>query len=51
MFSWLIFLFSKEVGTDVLPQVKVDEAEIEMIWVPDNWIGPIVAAPFDDCVF
>ena len=33
-----------------MPQVQVVESEVEMIWVPSDWSGPIVAAPFDNDV-
>jgi hypothetical protein len=51
MFSWLIFLFSAKVGNQTVAQIQIEESEVEMIWVPSDWSGPIVAAPFDDSIF
>lgn len=51
MFSWLFFIFSNQTQNDSLAQVKIEESEVEMIWIPEDWSGPIVAAPFEDSIF
>ena len=33
------------------PTVQVPEAEIEAVFVPAGFVGPVVAAPFDEAVF
>jgi hypothetical protein len=32
-------------------QVEVAEVEVEAVFVPADWTGPVVAAPFDETVF
>ena len=51
MFSWLIFLFSNQVQDDILANVHIQESEIEAIYLPEGYTGPIVAAPFDSNIF
>lgn len=51
MLSWFIFLFSAKVQNSSVGQIQIEESEIEMIWVPKDWSGPIVAAPYDENIF
>jgi len=43
-----IFNSTHEVPT---AQVEVTEVEVEAVFVPADWTGPVVAAPFDEAVF
>jgi len=45
----LISLITTPIHLDA--QVEVAEAEIEVIFVPAGYTGPIVAAPFTESVF
>ena len=53
MLTILLSLISIFNGTAQLPQaeVEVSEAEVEAVFVPADWSGPVVAAPFDEVVF
>jgi hypothetical protein len=53
MLTILLSLISIFNGTAQLPQaeVEVQQAEIEAVFVPADWTGPVVAAPFDEAVF
>lgn len=49
LFALLIKLFASPVGP--VAQVEPLEAEIEGIFVPAGFTGPIVAAPFTESAF
>jgi len=51
MFSWFIFLFSNQIEDSSIAQIKIQESEIEAIYLPEGYTGPIVAAPFDSNIF
>ena len=51
IFLSLISLFNGTGTTQVEAQVEVQQAEIEAVFVPADWTGPVVAAPFDEAVF
>lgn len=53
MLTILLSLISIFNGTAQLPegQVEVAEVEVEAVFVPADWTGPVVAAPFDEAVF
>ena len=51
MFGWLILLFSNQVQDSSIAQIQIQESEIEAIYLPEGYIGPIVAAPFDSSIF
>jgi hypothetical protein len=51
MFNILLSLFVSSTAINDSSTITIDYGEVEMIWVPDNWNGPIVAAPFDDNIF
>jgi hypothetical protein len=51
MFSWFIFIFSNQTEDGVVANIQVQESEIEAIYLPEGYIGPIVAAPFDLNIF
>jgi len=50
-----IFLSLRSLFNDTVPlpaaQVEVAEREVEAVFVPADWTGPVVAAPFDEAVF
>jgi hypothetical protein len=50
IFLSLISLFN---STAQLPQGEVEGggAEVEAVFIPADWTGPVVAAPFDEAVF
>jgi hypothetical protein len=51
IFLSLISLFNGTGTTQVEAQVEVPQAEVEAVFVPADWSGPVVAAPFDEVVF
>jgi hypothetical protein len=51
MFNWFIFLFSNQIQDSVVAQIQIQESEIEAIYLPEGYTGPIVAAPFDSNIF
>ena len=53
MITILLSLISLFNGTAQLPlgQVEVAEAEVEAVFVPAGFEGPVVAAPFDESAF
>jgi hypothetical protein len=51
MFSVLLSLFVSSTAVNDSSTITIDYSEVEMIWVPDNWNGPIVAAAFEQSVF
>lgn len=53
MLTILLSLISIFNGTAQLPQAEVEvaETEVEAVFVPADWTGPVVAAPFDEAVF
>jgi len=51
MFSWIILLFSNQVQDSAIAQIQIQESEIEAIYLPEGYTGPIVAAPFDSNIF
>lgn len=53
MLTILLSLISIFNGTAQLPQAEVEvaEAEVEAVFVPADWTGPVVAAPFDESAF
>lgn len=51
MFNWFIFLFSNQIEDGAFAQIQIQESEIEAIYLPEGYAGPIVAAPFDSSIF
>ena len=52
MFALLITLITQFNGLRLpVAQVEVAEAEVEAVFVPAGYEGPIVAAPLDEVVF
>ena len=52
MLTILLSLITIFNGTSqVEGQVEVPQAEVEAVFVPADWTGPVVAAPFDEVVF
>lgn len=51
MLNILLSLFVSSTAINDSYTITVDYSEVEMIWVPDNWNGPIVAAAFEQSVF
>lgn len=47
----LLFLLTSPVQKETLTfTVTSPSAEIEAIWIPDDWKGPVVAIPLDEIV-
>ena len=53
MITILLSLITLFDGTTQLPQAEVEvaEAEVEAVFVPAGFEGPVVAAPFDESAF
>ena len=52
MLTIFLSLITQLNDTVPLPaQVEVAEIEVEAVFVPADWTGPVVAAPFDETVF
>lgn len=49
LFALLIKLFTSPLQPEA--HVEVAESEVEVIFVPAGYTGPIVAAPFTETVF
>jgi hypothetical protein len=51
MLNIFLSLFVSSTAVNDSSTITIDYSEVEMIWVPDNWSGPIVAAAFEQSVF
>ena len=38
-------------SSEPVAQVDIDTAEVEAVFVPEGYTGPVVAVPFDEAVF
>ena len=48
----LLFLLTSPTAKDVQQfSVVTQPAEIEAVWVPEEWSGPVVAIPLDERAF
>ena len=48
----LIFLITSPVAVDVQQlSVVTPSSEVEAVWIPDGWIGPVIAIPLDEQAF
>ena len=50
MITLILALFTTSTGLD-LPTAQVQVGPPEAVFVPAGWVGPVVAAPFDETAF